>query len=155
MKIEILTRHAWLMFLMRQQHKGVLFIEFKKVTTLQHETIRVTMGWFLWLVWQRASLRGAAVGLERLDNWCQDSRGGMQAHLCSCLLLRMVVLTGVGGMMLVLPWSKVSVPELLLSRVWMSLWLLLLLLLLPLMVHAALLLQLLSLLLVLECGAGW
>jgi len=67
----------------------------------------------------------------------------------------MVVLTGAGGMMLVLPWSKVSAPELLLSRVWTSLWLLLPLLPLPLMVRAALLLQLSSLLLVLECGAGW
>ena len=60
-------------------------------------------------------------------------------------------------MMLVLPWSKVSAPELLLSRVWTSLWLLLPLLLLPLalMVRAALPLQLSPLLLVLECGAGW
>jgi hypothetical protein len=68
----------------------------------------------------------------------------------------MVVLTGAGGMMLVLPWLKVSVPELLLSMVSTSLWLLLLLLLLPLalMVRAALLLQLSSWLLVLECGAG-
>ena len=60
-------------------------------------------------------------------------------------------------MMLVLPWSKVSAPELLLSRVsTTSLWLLLPLLLLPLalMAHAALPLQPSSWLLVLERGGG-